>query len=102
MLDTPGTFAVAETQGFILVRAIAGEAEILTLAVAPPSRRQGLARRLVEQAVVQALALGAEAMFLEVADDNAPGTWILADRAGNKVCVVGWPDGSIPPEESVD
>lgn len=70
LLDTPGTFAVAEAQGFILVRAIAGEAEILTLAVAPAARRQGLARRLVEQAAVRALALGAEAIFLEVADDN--------------------------------
>lgn len=72
LLETPGTFAVTEARGFILVRAIAGEAEIITLAVAPDARRQGLARRLVEQAVVRALALGAEALFLEVADDNIP------------------------------
>lgn len=72
LLDTPGTFAVAETDGFILVRAVAGEAEIITLAVAPPARRRGLARRLIEQAVVRALALGAEALFLEVAEDNVP------------------------------
>ncbi|MCE3288108.1 MAG: rimI [Caulobacter sp.] len=72
LLDTPGTFAVAEDQGFILVRAIAGEAEIITLAVAPAARRRGLARRLIQQAVVQALALEAEALFLEVAEDNVP------------------------------
>lgn len=72
LLDTPGTFVVAEDQGFILARALAGEAEILTLAVAPPARRQGLARRLIEHAVVRALALGAESLFLEVADDNVP------------------------------
>ena len=72
LLATPGTFAVAETDGFILVRAIAGEAEIITLAVAPPARRRGLARRLIEQAVVRALALEAEALFLEVAEDNVP------------------------------
>jgi ribosomal-protein-alanine N-acetyltransferase len=72
LLDTPGTFAVAEDQGFILVRAIAGEAEIITLAVAPAARRRGLASRLIEQAVVRGLALGAESLFLEVADDNVP------------------------------
>lgn len=72
LLGAPGTFAVAEDRGFILVRAIAGEAEIITLAVTPTARRQGLARRLVEQAVVRALALEAETLFLEVADDNVP------------------------------
>ena len=72
LLDTPGTFVVEEDQGFILARALAGEAEIITLAVAPAARRQGLARRLIEQAVVRAMALGAESLFLEVADDNVP------------------------------
>jgi ribosomal-protein-alanine N-acetyltransferase len=72
LLATPGTFAVAEADGFILVRAIAGEAEIITLAVAPSARRQGLARRLIEQAVVRALALEAQTLFLEVAEDNVP------------------------------
>lgn len=72
LLATPGAFAVAEAEGFILVRAIAGEAEIITLAVAPTARRQGLARRLIEQAVVRALALEAQTLFLEVAEDNVP------------------------------
>lgn len=70
LLETPGTFVVAEDGGFILARALAGEAEIITLAVAPAARRQGLAQRLVEAAMVRALALGAEVLFLEVADDN--------------------------------
>ena len=30
-------------------------------------------------------------------DDDAPAGWILADRAGNRVCIAGWPDGSVPP-----
>ena len=29
-----------------------------------------------------------------VDDSNAPGYWILADRSGNKVCIVSWPDGA--------
>jgi 4a-hydroxytetrahydrobiopterin dehydratase len=28
-----------------------------------------------------------------VVQDDAPGGWILADRAGNKVCIAAWPDG---------
>ena len=33
-----------------------------------------------------------------VDDSGAPGAWILADRAGNKVCIAAWPDGAPPPE----
>jgi 4a-hydroxytetrahydrobiopterin dehydratase len=29
-----------------------------------------------------------------VDSSNAPSFWILADRSGNKVCVVAWPDGA--------
>lgn len=50
--------------GFILTRTAAGEAEILTLAVDPVARRQGLGRRLV------CAPVAAEAVFLEVAADN--------------------------------
>ena len=31
-----------------------------------------------------------------VEDADAPAGWILADRAGNRVCVAAWPDGSAP------
>jgi 4a-hydroxytetrahydrobiopterin dehydratase len=34
-----------------------------------------------------------------VDDSEAPGTWILADRSGNKVCIASWPDGA-PTRES--
>jgi 4a-hydroxytetrahydrobiopterin dehydratase len=30
-----------------------------------------------------------------VDDSHAPEYWTLADRAGNRVCIVSWPDGSI-------
>jgi len=75
LLDSPGGFALmiegAGPVAFILCRAIAGEAEILTIAVDPAFRRQGLARALIEAAAAAARLAGAEAMFLEVADDNA-------------------------------
>jgi ribosomal-protein-alanine N-acetyltransferase len=57
-------------QGFVLVRTVADEAEILTLAVAPPSRRMGVGRALVEAAAAEAARRGARALFLEVAEDN--------------------------------
>ncbi|MGO4408474.1 MULTISPECIES: ribosomal protein S18-alanine N-acetyltransferase [unclassified Brevundimonas] len=70
LLAAPGVFAVEEADGFILIRVVADEAEILTLAVRPAARRGGVGGRLVEAAVVRAAALGAERMFLEVAADN--------------------------------
>ena len=83
LLSAPGGFAwaarewaarqadpPAPVRGFLLARAIAGEAEILTLAVDPTHRRQGVARALIEASAATAIAAGAEAMFLEVAADN--------------------------------
>lgn len=81
LLVSPGVFAVAEDDGFILIRVVADEAEILTLAVRPTARRAGLGARLVEAATVRAAALGAERMFLEVADSNAAARALYA-RSG--------------------
>ena len=52
-----------------------------------------LAREQAEARVAAALAAGGRV----VNDADAPGAWILADRAGNRVCVAAWPDGPIPP-----
>jgi ribosomal-protein-alanine N-acetyltransferase len=56
--------------GFILGRAIGGEAEILTLVVAPDQRRSGVGHGLVEALVAEAAARGAGSVYLEVAADN--------------------------------
>lgn len=68
--DAPPGDSPAEPLGFIVVRAVAGEAEILTLAVHPEARRLGLGRALVQSAAATARGLGAEAFWLEVAIDN--------------------------------
>ncbi len=75
LMDIMGGFAfVAEARGrpigFLLARAIGGEAEILTLAVAPWARRRGVGAALVEAAAEAALQREAGAVFLEVAADN--------------------------------
>ncbi|GAA0773695.1 ribosomal protein S18-alanine N-acetyltransferase [Brevundimonas olei] len=81
LLASPGVFAVAEEGGFILIRVVVDEAEILTLAVRPSAQRAGLGARLVEAAVVRAAALGAERMFLEVAEGNGAARALYA-RSG--------------------
>ena len=72
LLATPGAFAFALADGFILVRQAADEAEILTLAVRPAARRQGLGRALVRAAAAHAAQKGAQSLFLEVATTNGP------------------------------
>lgn len=75
LLEQPGVAGLMWTgagpQGFILIRAVADEAEILTLAVAPDFRRHGVAARLLEEACRMLRAGGTHRLFLEVADDNA-------------------------------
>jgi 4a-hydroxytetrahydrobiopterin dehydratase len=51
-----------------------------------------VAREHAEARVEAALAAGGRI----VDDADAPAGWILADRAGNRVCVAAWPDGSVP------
>jgi ribosomal-protein-alanine N-acetyltransferase len=71
LLAAPGVFACTRAQGFALGRAIADEAELLTLAVHPEARRRGLGRALVAAFEAGARRAGARAAFLEVAADNA-------------------------------
>lgn len=70
-MRSPGVSAWEAEDGFILLRLAGGEAEILTLAVAPEGRRRGAGRALLRGALKAAEQGGATAMFLEVADDNA-------------------------------
>ena len=76
---------VVEAQGFILCRAIAGEAEILTLAVAPAARRLGVGRALVEAAAGLAATRAAGSLFLEVAHDNVAALALYASAGFERV-----------------
>jgi ribosomal-protein-alanine N-acetyltransferase len=81
-LGDPLAFLLVEADaGFVLGRAVAGEAELLTLAVAPEARRRGLGRKLVARFLYQARLRGAATAFLEVAEDNGPAQ-ALYRRAG--------------------
>lgn len=67
LLQGPHVTLMARPQGFALIRTIAGEAEILTLAVHPDHHRQGIASLLISDWMAETRAQRA---FLEVAADN--------------------------------
>ena len=57
--------------GFSICRVTVDEAELLTIGVMPQFRRRGVAAALLRAGMERSLRLGARAMFLEVAVDNA-------------------------------
>lgn len=71
LVAAPGVFLLTDGQGFALGRIVADEAELLTLAVVPETRRQGTGRALMARFDAAARAGGADHAFLEVAADNA-------------------------------
>jgi tRNA threonylcarbamoyladenosine biosynthesis protein TsaB len=86
LLAMPGALALLALQGeqpvgFILLRLAADEAEIITLAVQPQLRRQGVARRLLTVGLAKVTGRGAQQCFLEVADNN-PAARALYAAAG--------------------
>jgi ribosomal-protein-alanine N-acetyltransferase len=88
LLGMEGVVGLHAPGGFILARRVLDEAEILTLAVHPDSRQQGIGQALVETAALAVAAAGAKVMFLEVAEDNAPAMALYArsgfERAGRR------------------
>lgn len=78
-LGLPGVFGLLDERGGLaLARVVADEAELLTLAVHPDARRRGLGRTLLGTALDEAARRGAVAMFLEVAESNAPARALYA------------------------
>ena len=70
LLDQPGVFAIALGEAFVLCRVVADEAEILTIAVRPSSRRRGLGRNLMDEALRRLYRDRVASCFLEVDPDN--------------------------------
>jgi 4a-hydroxytetrahydrobiopterin dehydratase len=51
-----------------------------------------VARQHIEARLAAALAAGGRV----VDDSEQPESWVLSDRAGNRVCITAWPDGAVP------
>ena len=95
-LSLPGVFGFVSDTGMVLARAVADEAEILTIAVLPVARRGGIGRALLRAAEARAAAGGARTMFLEVAPGNGAARALYASAG---YAEVGrrpryYPDGS--------
>jgi ribosomal-protein-alanine N-acetyltransferase len=58
--------------GFLVVRAVVAEAEILNLCVAPDKRRAGLAEALLTEAIAELRRDRVDRLFLEVRESNTP------------------------------
>jgi ribosomal-protein-alanine N-acetyltransferase len=59
-----------EIKGYLIARVVAGEGEILNLAVAPEARRKGLGGLLLEAGIDALASAGAREIFLEVREQN--------------------------------
>ena len=66
----PGVIECARPEGFALGRVAADEAELLTIAVQPDARRQGIGRALLAAYHEAAAQRGAVPSYLDVAETN--------------------------------
>lgn len=82
----PHTHVTQDAHGFALWRAIAGEAELLTIAVDPKAQGQGVGTALMS-AWMHAAGRVAQEAFLEVAADNAPARALYARSGFDTVSV---------------
>jgi ribosomal-protein-alanine N-acetyltransferase len=87
-----------DPKGFLIGRAVAGEAELLTVAVQPEARRAGIGQRLLAEFETTSRTRHAETAFLEVAADNAAAQALYAGRGfavtGRRKGYYHRPDGS--------
>ena len=84
------------TIGFSLVRAVADESELLLLAVRPDCQLQGIGRRLLDDFIQRANAIGARRVHLEVRDGNPAVAMYRAagfEQAGRRRNYYHAPDG---------
>ncbi|QYX58509.1 GNAT family N-acetyltransferase [Roseovarius sp. SCSIO 43702] len=72
LLASAHVIAAGDADAFAVLRVVADEAEVLTVATDPARQRQGRARAALAAALAEATARGARRAFLEVAEDNAP------------------------------
>lgn len=73
LLGSPGCTGLwFPGEAFLLLRFVADESEILTLATAARSRRRGLARALVAAGLEACRCARIRSQFLEVSTENAP------------------------------
>jgi ribosomal-protein-alanine acetyltransferase len=68
-----------EVIGYLVGRDVAGTGEVLNLAIAPGRRRQGIARRLLDEGLEELGSRGATEVFLEVRESNRAAQLLYKD-----------------------
>ena len=98
ILANPHSFALTGPYGFLLGQAVAGEAELLTIAVDPNQRRQGIGRAFVAEFCGFARQKAAQSAFLEVAANNIPAVAMYQacgfTQSGHRRAYYAGPDGT--------
>lgn len=93
----PLTICAFLHRGFGILRVVADEAELLTLAVSPDQQRRGIARALLHKLSQAAAAQGATTLFLEVNAQNAPAIALYRSegfiQSGERTGYYRTPDG---------
>ncbi|WP_348540032.1 ribosomal protein S18-alanine N-acetyltransferase [Shimia sp. R11_0] len=85
LLSSNLVFATHNSVGFALGRVVAGEAELLTIAVQPDQQGLGNGQKLLTAFETEARRRAADCCFLEVAEDNTIAQRLYL-RAGYEVC----------------
>lgn len=70
LLRQPAVVGFASAQGFVLIRRVLDEAEILTICVDPDTRRSGLGGALLDAAIAEVTNQGAKTIHLDVSTQN--------------------------------
>ncbi|QBX99610.1 GNAT family N-acetyltransferase [Rhodophyticola sp. CCM32] len=98
LLAQPSTRMLPDENGFLLLRILPPDAEILTLAVLPGAQRQGIARALLNKSETLARAEGVTRLFLEVAAGNSSARALYRsagfDETGTRPGYYTRPDGT--------
>lgn len=72
MVAHPPRTVKSKPSGFVLVRSVLDEAEIITIATNPNIRRKGVARKLLQEAIRRLQFDRRQKLFLEVDEANKP------------------------------
>jgi len=80
LLCAPGAALISKSQGFVLARVAADEAEVLTIAVLPRARQIGIGRALMAELEADLRHRGVEFLHLEVSDANTPALALYYSR----------------------
>ncbi len=98
LLEDPACDLIALPHGFALIRTVADETELLTIAVDRDHRRRGIAATLLAQCRARARERGAVTLFLEVAATNRAAIALYEKsgfaRRGRRPAYYTCPDGT--------